>query len=69
VAALLLAQSLPKQTGGFEISPTYFIVMFGVGFMIGAVGHLVRSRTLVALGVALIFLATIFIPVYLQLTH
>jgi uncharacterized membrane protein len=70
VAALVLAQNdLPKPTGGFEVSPTFFIVLFGIGFLVGVVGHLARSRTLVAAGVILIFLATIFIPIYLQVTR
>jgi hypothetical protein len=70
VAVLVLAQNdLPKPTGGFEVDPTYFIVLFGLGFAIGIVGHLARSRTLIAVGVMLIFLATVLIPIYLQATR
>src|ERR671923_2025192 len=56
-ASLLLAMSDfldpgrgPDQSGDFEVSPSLFIALFGVGFLIGAVGHLVRSRALVAAG-------------------
>jgi uncharacterized membrane protein len=67
VAALLLAQSeLPEPTGGFRVSPTFFVVLFGVGFALGAVGHLTRSRVLVAVGVLLVFLATVAIPIALH---
>jgi hypothetical protein len=53
----------PHQSGDFEVSPSLFILLFGLGFLIGAVGHLVRSRTLVATGVVLVLVATILLPV------
>jgi hypothetical protein len=71
---LLLADFLdpnqgPEQTGDFKVSPGFFIVLLGVGFLLGAIGHLYRSRTLVAIGVTLIFLATVLIPIALNATH
>jgi hypothetical protein len=36
---------------------------------VGAIGHLVRSRTLVAVGVLMIFLATVLIPIALTATR
>jgi hypothetical protein len=69
-ASLLLAMSDfldpgrgPDQSGDFEVSPSLFIALFGVGFVIGAVGHLVKSRALVAAGVLLVLVATILLPV------
>jgi hypothetical protein len=69
-ASLLLAMSDfldpgrgPDQSGDFEVSPSLFIALFGVGFLIGAVGHLVKSRALVAAGVLLVLVATILLPV------
>jgi hypothetical protein len=56
----------PSQSGGFEISPNVFFAIFGVGFLLGMIGHVVKSRTLVAAGIALVFLATFLIPVALQ---
>jgi hypothetical protein len=56
----------PKQTGDFEVDPAFFFILLGLGFLIGAFGHLVRSRTLVAVGVILIFAATVFIPIALN---
>ena len=70
MGALLLAQNeLPSPRGGFEVSPTFFVVLFGLGFLIGIAGHLTRSRALVAAGVILVFLATVLIPIYLQATR
>jgi hypothetical protein len=59
----------PEQTGDFRVSPTFFVVLLGVGFLVGTVGHLYRSRTLVTIGVTLIFLATVLIPIALTATR
>jgi hypothetical protein len=72
--AFVMAQFLnpdegPKQTGGFEVSPTYFIVLFFAGFLIGALGHLYNSKTLLAIGVGFVMLATLFIPLALAITR
>jgi Flp pilus assembly protein TadB len=59
----------PDQSGDFEVSPTFFILLLGLGFAIGTVGHVLKSRTLVTIGVILIFAATIFIPVALSVSN
>jgi hypothetical protein len=53
----------PDQTGDFSVSPTYLLVLLGLGFLIGTLGHLYKSRTLQAAGVLLILAATIFLPI------
>jgi hypothetical protein len=53
----------PEPSGDFRVSPTYLIVLLGLGFLIGAAGHLFKSRTLQAAGVLLILAATIFLPI------
>ena len=58
----------PEQTGDFEVDPAFFFILLGLGFLIGAFGHLTRSRTLVAVGVILILAATVFIPIALNAT-
>jgi hypothetical protein len=69
-AALVLAMSDflnpddgPEPSGDFRISPTFLIVLLGLGFLIGTLGHLFKSRTLQAAGVLLILAATIFLPI------
>lgn len=69
-ASLLLATSEfldpgrgPDQSGDFRVSPTFFIVVFGLGFVLAAIGHLVKSRGLTATGVLLVFLATVLLPI------
>jgi hypothetical protein len=62
-------QDLPSQSGRFSVSPTIFVIVFGLGFGVAVLGHLFRSRTMVALGIAMIFLSTVFVPIYLQIVN
>jgi Flp pilus assembly protein TadB len=59
----------PEQSGRFQTSPSFFIVLLGIGAVVAILGHLTRTRTLIAAGIVLIFLATFLIPVYLQATR
>ena len=59
----------PDQGGGFRVSPTVFLVLVLAGFAIGTVGHVIRARGLVIIGIAMIFLATVFIPIWLGITR
>ena len=44
------------------IDPRPYVALMLVGFVIGVVGHIVRVKALVALGIGLIFLATFLLP-------
>jgi hypothetical protein len=59
----------PDQRGDFEISPSFFIVLLVLGFAIGTLGHLIKSRTLVAAGVILVLAATVFIPIAIGVSN
>jgi hypothetical protein len=59
----------PEQSGDFRVSPSFFIALFGIGFAVGIIGHITRSRTLVGAGVILIMTATIFLPIVLAATR
>jgi hypothetical protein len=52
----------------FEPSPLPFIALMGLGFVIGAAGHVYGSKTAVATGIGMIFLATLLLPLGLYLT-
>ena len=76
MAALLLVMSDfldpsrgPEQRGDFRVSPTIFLALVIGGFLIGTIGHVIRVRALVAIGIAMIFLATLFIPLVLGITQ
>jgi hypothetical protein len=71
---LLQAQFLdpgggPEQTGGFRVSPRAFVAVLGAGFLIATIGHVIRARALVAFGIALIFGATVIVPILLAITN
>ena len=59
----------PDQSGDFEVSPSFLITLLAIGFVIGTLGHILKSRTLVAAGVILVFLATLFIPIALSVSN
>jgi hypothetical protein len=46
----------------FGADPRPYVALMLAGFVIGVVGHIVRARALVALGIGLIFLATFLLP-------
>ena len=50
-----VADLLPKSIGPY-------VSLMMAGFVIGILGHLTRSRWLVAIGVLMIFLATLVFP-------
>ncbi len=49
-------------------SPLPFMLLMGLGFLIGVAGHVYKSKTAVATGIGMIFLATLLLPVGLYLT-
>ena len=49
----------------FQPSPPPFVVLMGLGFLIGTVGHVYKSRIMVATGIGLILVATLLLPLAL----
>jgi hypothetical protein len=52
----------------FDPSPTPFVVLMAVGFLVGGIGHLYDSKTMIATGIGLIFLATLGLPLAIYLS-
>ena len=52
----------------FDPSPVPFIVLMAAGFLIGGLGHLYESKTLIITGIGLIFMATLGLPLGLYLS-
>jgi hypothetical protein len=46
----------------FTPSPLPFIVLMAIGFLVGVTGHVYRSTPVIATGIALVFLATLLLP-------
>lgn len=70
----LIAQFLdpdkgPEPRGDFRVEPEAFMALLIAGFVVGIFGHIYRSKTVVATGIVMIFLATVGLPLYLQLTR
>ncbi|OLE38238.1 MAG: hypothetical protein AUG48_02400 [Actinobacteria bacterium 13_1_20CM_3_68_9] len=56
---MLLAGILPQSVGPY-------VSLMMAGFLVAVVGHLSRSRWLVALGIILVFLAAMALPLALN---
>jgi hypothetical protein len=53
----------------FSPSPVPFVVLMAIGFVVGAIGHVYRSRPLIATGIGMIFIATLLLPLVLYATE
>jgi hypothetical protein len=53
----------------FSPSPVPFVVLMAIGFAVGAIGHVYRSRPLIATGIGMIFIATLLLPLVLYATE
>ena len=51
-----------------RVSSTTLLVLLVAGFLIATAGHVVRSKPIVAFGLALAFCATVLLPVLHELT-
>jgi hypothetical protein len=69
VGAPLLAAFVYDPSPDFGADPTPFVLMMAAGFVVAVAGHIVRSRSLVALGIGLIFLATFLLPLLVNVTR
>jgi hypothetical protein len=58
----------PVPLAAFDPSPVPFVVLMALGFVLGGVGHLYESKTLIAAGIGLIFLATLGLPLGIYLS-
>jgi hypothetical protein len=59
----LAVVALNLDTGPFnDLSPRAYIALMGIGFVVGVAGHVVRSKTMVAAGILMVFLATVLLP-------
>ena len=53
----------------FGADPKPFVALMLVGFVIGVAGHIVKIKTLVAIGIGLIFLGTFLLPLAANLSN
>jgi hypothetical protein len=53
----------------FQIDPAPLIILLGVGFLVGIAGHLTKTKSLIIIGIGLIFLATFILPLVTNVLH
>ena len=61
LATVTAAKFLGKEFE-FEPRPGPFIALAAIGFVIGVIGHLTASKTIIVTGIALVFAAIFFAP-------
>jgi hypothetical protein len=54
---------------GLQADPKPYLILFGAGFLVAVLGHLTRTRFLIALGVIMVFLATLILPLAYALSN
>jgi hypothetical protein len=74
VLAVLAEFELPKRPdlepdSSVGTDPKPYLILFGVGFLTAVLGHLFKVKLLIAVGILMVFLATVLLPLYLQLSQ
>jgi hypothetical protein len=46
----------------FDPSPAPFIALMALGFLVGTAGHVYKSQWAVGIGIAMVFMATLLLP-------
>jgi hypothetical protein len=63
----LLANWIPNPSPDWRTSPTPFIALMVLGFVVAVAGHIMKLRVMIAGGIAAIFLATFLLPLLVYL--
>jgi hypothetical protein len=58
----ILATFFYDPDPSFGHDPKTYVALMLIGFVIGILGHIFRSKTMVATGIGLIFLGTFLLP-------
>jgi hypothetical protein len=66
--ALVLANWVPDPTPEFGTDPQPYVTLMLAGLVVGILGHLFRSKTMVIIGVGAVFLGTFLLPLALYLS-
>jgi hypothetical protein len=67
--ALVLAELPNNPDDRYRTDPAPYITLFAVGFLLGVFGHILKVRLMVAVGVLLVFAATVLLPVLQHLRY
>ncbi len=67
MGTLLQAAFVYDPNPPFGADPTPFIILMVAGFVVGVAGHIVHARAVVAVGIGMIFLATLVLPLLVNI--
>jgi len=67
--ALVLAQLPNLPNDRFKTDPAPYITLFGIGFLRLVLGHILKVRLMVAIGVLMVFAATVLLPIFAHLQY
>jgi hypothetical protein len=62
LAFFVLAIGRPDEGPSIDVPDGFLILLVAAGFIIGAIGHLTKIKTFIATGIAMIFIATLVLP-------
>ncbi len=65
---LILGDATDLPSLDLSTDPKPYLILAGIGFALALAGHMSRTKTLIAAGLGLIFLASFVLPLYLHLT-
>jgi hypothetical protein len=65
---LVLGNWVPDPHPEFGADPKPYVTLMLVGLAVGVLGHLFRSRLMVIIGVAAVFLGTFLLPLTVYLS-
>jgi hypothetical protein len=68
LALFVLANWVPDPTPEFGADPKPYVTLMLAGLAVGVLGHLTRSRVLVIVGLAAVFLGTFLLPLGVYLS-
>ena len=60
---LALVAQLPELPDPkFRTDPEPYLILFGVGFMVAVLGHIMKVKVMIAAGILMVFLSTVLLP-------
>ena len=62
-----LVASVSDKEKLFQAWDAPLIALSFIGFVVGVVGHVIHSRTVVVIGIAMVFIAVLLFPIVLYL--
>jgi hypothetical protein len=67
ILSLLAEFELPERPDispdrRFGTDPTPYLILFGVGFLVAVLGHIMKVKVMIAAGILMVFLSTVILP-------